>query len=501
MTTEILQARALSTETFADLDQLQPGERFELTWAFRNDGQTAWQDVAFVYSDESFPDTTDYPHSNFAAQTQFNLTELGAGETVAPDDTVYLTVQMVAPETAGIYLTGWQLQTAVGQRFGPVCEMRLIVVQPSAKALEGLAYLVEDFHNSVAEYNNMAGERPFVCTWKLKNSGIYAWSGDFKIVTAAAAVDGTRDAKFHLMGAAATSTLRDLSGQDVVPPDGTVTLKISFTAPATPGIYAFHWQLTDVMERPFGGVRWMRIVVKQGDGGGGAPSHPVESGEYRYGGTAVTFFTGIHGPADDWMWGDGQFQNMMQRLNMPVFFMSPGSNGDNAHFGDKTKNAVRLYWNPRPVSADEAYNEVRNDQLRPWWNRDYRRFVFFNEPQFGKAIAKIEEGMGISWHNKEQFASFLAQILRRARQDFPGIQLFTTPMCSNAAFDPWGWRASMWAQVHDLVGGWCLHAYSGDNVNAEASAQNIVDQIVELQRRFKLQIPIIVSESSVNRGN
>jgi hypothetical protein len=91
--------------------------------------------------------------------------------------------------------------------------------------------------------------------------------------------------------------------------------------------------------------------------------------------------------------------------------------------------------------------------------------------------------------------------LQRARAEFPGIKLYTTPMSSNAAFDPWHWYNAMWSQVQGLVDGWCMHAYTGDNANVEEAAGDIAGQVVELQRRFALQIPIIVSEASVNRGS
>jgi hypothetical protein len=46
-----------------------------------------------------------------------------------------------------------------------------------------------------------------------------------------------------------------------------------------------------------------------------------------------------------------------------------------------------------------------------------------------------------------------------------------------------------------------MHAYTGDNNDANAAAQDIANQVIELQRRLQLQIPIIVSEASVNRGD
>ena len=503
MTTDQQQARLVSMETFADLDRLLPGELFTVTWVLENSGTSAWEDVAFAFVENVQSANSDLAFSNFAQEKQFSLATLGAGSSVAPGEMAYLTVSFRAPDEPGAYFTGWQLQTAVNQPFGPICELLAIVVPGDTKALIDFDYQLVEFNNSEPNYNAMQPGTAFTGSWLLKNVGMNSWSGDFNLIASAELQADTRDARFNQMGAPHQATLRDLSGQESVAPDATVTLRLSFTAPTRPGVYAYHWQLHDASGKSFGGRRWMRIVVKGASQPQPAPTPTpaTTSDAYVYGGTAVNFFTGIHGPADDWRWRDDGFQRMMTKLAMPVFFMSHGGNGDFAHFGDKTKNAVRLYWNPRPVSADEAYREVANDQLKNWWNRGYRRFVFFNEPQFGKEIAKIEEGMGIAWHNKEQFASFLARCLQLAKQEFPGIQLFTTPMSSNAAFDPWGWRAAMWAKVQSFVDGWCMHAYSGDNVNANAAAQNIADQVSALQRRFKLQIPIIVSEASVNRGN
>ncbi len=497
--TQLLQAKSLSAEIWQDLDQLLPGDLVDVVWAFQNNSDQPWRDVALVYTDETYPDTTEFPHTNLADDDSFALTDLGSAKMIVPGDTAYVTMSFTAPQEPGVYLTGWQLQTADGLRFGPVQELRLIVIEPPEKALVAHSYEMVGFQNSAANYNAMRGGQSFVGTWTLKNDGINAWNGDYKVVVSAEATPNTSDAVFSQMGAPSTAALKALSGVDSVPPDATVTLQIPFTAPDKPGIYSFHWQLTDDAGHPFGGMRWMRIVVTQADGT--APPRRVDSAEATYSGPAVTFFTGIHGPADDWMWGDVKFQQKMRALNMPVFFWSHGANGDHAGFGDPRKNAVRLYWNPRPVSAEEAYKEVRDDQLRNWWNRGYRRFIFFNEPQFGAEIAGFPEGFGIAWHSKEQFASFLAKILRLARQEFPGIQLFTTPMSSNAAFDPWGWRAAMWQQVRGLVSGWCMHAYTGNNADANAAAQDIANQVVELQRRFQLKIPIIISEASVNRGS
>jgi hypothetical protein len=46
-----------------------------------------------------------------------------------------------------------------------------------------------------------------------------------------------------------------------------------------------------------------------------------------------------------------------------------------------------------------------------------------------------------------------------------------------------------------------MHAYSGNNKNAAQAVAEILDQVKKLQRKFRLQIPIIVSEASINRGD
>ena len=73
-------------------------------------------------------------------------------------------------------------------------------------------------------------------------------------------------------------------------------------------------------------------------------------------------------------------------------------------------------------------------------------------------------------------------------------------MSTNAAFNPWHWRNEMWKQVNGLIDGWCMHAYSGNNGDADVAAKEIADQVIEVQQAFKLNIPIVVSEASVNRG-
>ncbi|MGD8806418.1 MAG: GH25 family lysozyme, partial [Chloroflexota bacterium] len=230
-------------------------------------------------------------------------------------------------------------------------------------------------------------------------------------------------------------------------------------------------------------------------------SAPAAPGAYHYQGPPVKFYTGLHGPADDAAWARPGFKDKITKLNLPLVFMSNGVNPDFANMGDPARNVVRLYWNPEKVSADKAYEYIRDDQLKRWWEKGYKRFIFFNEPQITREHGQSEEGMKIAWNSAEEFARFLKTCLSRARKEFEGIYLYTTPVTSNEAFDPWGWREMIWKHNKKLVDAWCMHAYSGNNSNAPAAVDEILDQVKKLQRQFRLQIPIIVSEASVNRGD
>jgi GH25 family lysozyme M1 (1,4-beta-N-acetylmuramidase) len=233
----------------------------------------------------------------------------------------------------------------------------------------------------------------------------------------------------------------------------------------------------------------------------GETETPAAPGAYHYQGPARRFYTGLHGPADDAAWTRPGFKDKIRKLGLPLVFMSNGINPDFADMGDPARNVVRLYWNPEKVSADKAYEYIRDDQLKRWWEKGYRRFIFFNEPQLTREHGQAEEGMKIAWNSAEEFANFLKTCLSRARKEFEGIYLYTTPVTSNEAFDPWSWRAAIWKHNKKLVDAWCMHAYSGNNSNVSAAVAEILDQVKTLQRHFRLHIPIIVSEASVNRGD
>ena len=91
------QAQLLDLFSTSDLDQIKPGSRFDVTWTLRNNGEVTWdENLALVFTDENYPGTADYPHTNFAGETSYTLSQLGAGTEIAPGDTAYLTISFNA---------------------------------------------------------------------------------------------------------------------------------------------------------------------------------------------------------------------------------------------------------------------------------------------------------------------------------------------------------------------------------------------------------------------
>jgi hypothetical protein len=213
---------------------------------------------------------------------------------------------------------------------------------------------------------------------------------------------------------------------------------------------------------------------------------------YRYDGPDVDFVPMLHGPADDWAWNTGDVVDAIATANLPVKYLSHGVNA--SHFVRGRAHMVRVFWKPdRQKTAIEAWEDVGGDVMR-FYNAGARDFELFNEPNL------TSEGLGLVWFSGEHFGNWLrafAQIMRTfapdARLWFPGMSP-GVPWTNQFAF-----TNDAWPIVRDLMHGFCMHAYTGETANVETAVDGVVAQIVELQRYLKLQVPLFVSELSVNR--
>ena len=222
------------------------------------------------------------------------------------------------------------------------------------------------------------------------------------------------------------------------------------------------------------------------------PPPPPPPAEYRYTGPSVTLTPMLHAPGSDWKWGDVNLRSMLDRVKLPVKLMTNGSHLDFYQYAAPV-NLVRIFWQPQPKSKEAAWADDMRDNVQRALDRGLNKFEILNEPNLG------QEGLGIAWNNKEEFGVWLEYIATKVRAlggkpYYPGFSPGV----------PWTnqfvWTNYLWPKYKHLFNGFCLHAYSGNNTDATAAAADITAQVVEAQKHLKLQVPMIVSEASVNRG-
>ena len=91
--------------TIPDGTEMPPASRFAKTWELRNDGTCTWNSSYQVVF---------YSGAQMSATASQQLTQ----DTVAPGQTIQITINMIAPQEAGRHLGYWLLRNADGENFG-----------------------------------------------------------------------------------------------------------------------------------------------------------------------------------------------------------------------------------------------------------------------------------------------------------------------------------------------------------------------------------------------
>jgi hypothetical protein len=115
--------------------------------------------------------------------------------------------------------------------------------------------------NSSADLNNMQPGSQFQATWVLRNTGTAAWKGNFRLDYTETPIPENANTALSSLGPN-SFTLQEISGQNQVQPNQTVTLTLNFGAPITPRTWASHWQLKSDTGVAIGNPLWIRMVVK-----------------------------------------------------------------------------------------------------------------------------------------------------------------------------------------------------------------------------------------------
>lgn len=92
--------------TIPDNSVLTPGAKFTKTWRFRNVGQCTWDGNYSVVAQNS---------STMDQNSKYLLSAVGSKSTVAPGETVDISIDMQAPSTPGSYETDWVIQNDAGE--------------------------------------------------------------------------------------------------------------------------------------------------------------------------------------------------------------------------------------------------------------------------------------------------------------------------------------------------------------------------------------------------
>ena len=114
-------ATFVSDVSVPDDSILANGTDFAKTWRIRNSGSCIW--------------TTAYRVVFIGATSMARANSIPLPNDVAPNQTVEVTVPMIAPPSSGTYASEWRLQTPTGVKFGPKMYVRIIVSQNATTLL------------------------------------------------------------------------------------------------------------------------------------------------------------------------------------------------------------------------------------------------------------------------------------------------------------------------------------------------------------------------------
>lgn len=209
--------------TIPDNTVITPGASFVKTWRLRNSGSCTWN--------TSYRLVFDSGHA-MGGPASINLPT-----SVAPGQTVDVSVTLTAPSSSGTYQGFWKLQNAAGARFGIGANANVAfwvkiisgtgstAVPTAATGLKCSVTLVGPANNSVFTPN-----ASFDGKWTLENTGTETWDAnnlDFKYLS------GT---KMHEGGDARDLSVNVASGEKI-------DFILDMIAPGSVGTYSTTWGL------------------------------------------------------------------------------------------------------------------------------------------------------------------------------------------------------------------------------------------------------------------
>ena len=237
-------AQYVADVTVPDDTVMAPNFAFTKTWRLKNVGTCTWNTSYRVDFDSGNPMSAVFP--------------VNLPNSVAPGQTVDVSVNMVAPSASGSYQGNWELKNASGTAFGIGSSASQpfwvnINVGAPGSCTDKVTF-VSDV--SVPDNTSFAPNTSFTKTWRLKNSGTCNWTPDY--VTTFTSGDPM-------------SAVFPVKLPNSVAPGGEVDVSVNMVSPSANGTYKGSWMLKNPSGKTFGlGSNadipfWVQIVV-----GGGA---------------------------------------------------------------------------------------------------------------------------------------------------------------------------------------------------------------------------------------
>ncbi len=249
-------AQFMADVTVPDGTVFAPGTAFTKTWRLKNIGTCTW--------------TTFYALVFDAGEKMGGPDLVNMPRTVAPGQTVDVSVNLTAPSSSGAYRGYWKFQNADGVRFGigtdrtrswwvdikvsgaaatptPTSATSTVTATPTPTTTPSTptptqppancdrAQFVADV--TVPDGTVLAPGAAFTKTWRLKNVGTCPWTSSYALVFDTGAA----------MGGPAS-----VSMPSVVPPGSSVDISVSLTAPGAAGSYRGYWRFQNAAGVRFG---------------------------------------------------------------------------------------------------------------------------------------------------------------------------------------------------------------------------------------------------------
>jgi hypothetical protein len=205
------------------------GDTFKKTWRLINTGTCDW--------------TADFKIT-YVGGNLFGSDTTKIRQRVAVGNTGDISLDMVAPASAGTVVSNWQMATDTGALFGPVLTISIELPSQSPSGNCYNSALVSDV--TIPNGTEFEPGDDFTKTWQIENTGTCDWNENFRIKFVGGDLFGSDTTKTHRY---------TRSGE-------TINISLNMTAPNGSGPVTSSWRMADDSGTAFGQIFTVQIVLK-----------------------------------------------------------------------------------------------------------------------------------------------------------------------------------------------------------------------------------------------